>query len=187
MESHKVNYQRLLHEQQARGVETIAPIHLDYTKMAFSKTFKVYDTSMTSGGPSHWGYADSPFEGHDSYMVQSSNVDSSLLGEGSFAMLKNHRYVDFQLEVDLLAKNDGSIGVAFRVQDNFNFYLFTMNSRHSNKQLLKVQDGILHVLATNPDEGYQKNNWTHIQVSAMHHSINISCDGKAILRLVHAL
>ncbi|KAK1932758.1 LCCL domain containing protein [Babesia divergens] len=184
VESHKVNYQRLLHEQQAKGVETIAPIHLDYTKMAFSKTFKVYDTSMTSGGPSHWGYADSPFEGHDSYMVQSSNVDSSLLGEGSFAMLKNHTYVDFQLEVDLLAKNDGSIGVAFRVQDNFNFYLFTMNSRHSNKQLLKVQDGILHVLATNPDEGYQKNNWTHIQVSAMHHSINISCDGKAILSIL---
>ncbi|CDR96876.1 LCCL domain containing protein, putative [Babesia bigemina] len=183
-ESHKTNYERLLHEQQAKGVESEAPITLDYTKMAFSKTFRVYDTSMTSGGESRWGYSDAPFEGHQSYMVQSSDVDSSLLGEGAFAILNNRRYFDFDLKVDVLAKNDGAVGVAFRVQDQFNFYLFVMNSRQSHKQLIKVQDGVALVLATNPDEGYQKNKWIAVDISATSNSVVIKCDDKTILRVL---
>ncbi|GIX61057.1 F5/8 type C domain-containing protein [Babesia caballi] len=183
-ESQKANYQRLLHEQQAKGVETGTAVALDYTTMAFSKTFRVHDTSMTSGGQSRWGYSDSPFEGHESYVVQSSDIDSSLPGEGAFAMLNNRRYFDFDLEVDVLAKSEGSVGVAFRAQDQFNFYLFSMNSRLSNKQVLKVQDGVTHVLATNPDQGYQKNKWIHVRISATGNSIEIECDGKSVLRVL---
>ncbi|GFE53259.1 F5 8 type C domain containing protein, putative [Babesia ovis] len=183
-ESQKTNYQRLLHEQQAKGVESESPIVIDYTQMAFSKTFKIHDTSMTSGGESRWGYSDSPFDGHASYMVQSSDIDSSLLAEGAYAMLKDRRYFDFDLDIDLLAKNEGSIGLAFRVQDQFNYYLFSLNSRHSNKQLIKVQDGVTHVLATNPDEGYKKNTWIHVHISATGNSIEVTCDGKSILRVL---
>ncbi|KAK1444639.1 LCCL domain containing protein [Babesia gibsoni] len=183
-ESHKTNYQRLLHEQKAKGIESNDPLQMDYTKMAFSKSFKIYDTNMTSGGPSRWGYSDAPFEGHATYMVQSSSIDSSLIGEGSYAMVTNHRYFNFDLKADVLAKNEGLIGIAFRVQDQFNFYLFVMNSRHSNKQLLKMQDGVVHVIATNKDEGYEKNKWMNVHISVDHNTIDIRCDGVNILRVL---
>ncbi|ORM41917.1 uncharacterized protein BXIN_0474 [Babesia sp. Xinjiang] len=183
-ESLKTNYLKLLHDQQAKGVETETPIVMDYTTMAFSKTFRVHETSMTSGGQSYWGYSDSPFDGHSSYIVQSSDIDSSLPGEGAFAIFKNRRFFDFDLNIDLLAKSEGSIGIAFRVQDKFNLYLFVLNSRHSNKQLLKVQDGVTHVLATNPDEGYKKNKWINVQISVKGNSFDIVCDGKIILKVL---
>ncbi|EDO08197.1 LCCL domain family protein [Babesia bovis T2Bo] len=183
-ESQKSNYQRLLHEQQAKGVESEAPLVMDYTTMAFSRTFKIHDTSMTSGGQSRWGYSDSPFDGHMSYIVQSSDIDSSLLGEGAYAMLKDRRYFDFDITVDLLAKNEGSVGIAFRSQGHFNYYLLLLNSRQSNKQLLKVQEGVTHVLATNPDDGYKKNTWIKVNISATGNLIEVTCDGKRILKVL---
>ncbi|AFZ79194.1 bromodomain containing protein [Theileria equi strain WA] len=180
-EFQKTMYEKLLADEEGKSVDISDDFKLDYTKMPFSKTFKIHDTMMSSGGPSHWGYSDSPFEDHNNYIVQSSDINSNIKAEGTFAFLKHYTYFDFDMNIDLLSKYEGSIGVAFRVQDQFNYYLFVMNYNESYKQLLKVQDGIVLVLSTNPDGGFTSNKWTNIKISVSHSQITIHSNENIIL------
>lgn len=181
LDSSRMLYSNLLTDEKNKTVDVSSDFELDYHKMPFSKTFTVHDSSMASG-KSNWGYSNSPVEGHESYVAQSGDLDSELISEGSFAFLNHFKYFDFEISLDVLATNEGSIGLAFRVHDQFNFYLFVMSYFNSNKQLIKVEDGVPHVLATNPDEGYNKMQWYNVKIKCTHYYTEVHCDNRLIFR-----
>uniref|UniRef100_A0A3B0NBX7 Ricin-type beta-trefoil lectin domain/F5/8 type C domain/LCCL domain containing protein, putative n=1 Tax=Theileria annulata TaxID=5874 RepID=A0A3B0NBX7_THEAN len=183
LDSSKMLYSNLLTDEKNKTIDVSSDFELDYHKMPFSKTFTVHDSSMANG-KSNWGYSNSPVEGHDSYVAQSGDLDSELIAEGSFAFLNHFKYFDFEISLDVLATNEGSIGLAFRVHDQFNFYLFVMNYFKSNKQLIKVEDGVAYVLATNPDEGYNKMHWYNLKVNCTHYYTEVHCDNRLIFRVI---
>ncbi|KAK2196587.1 bifunctional Ricin B [Babesia duncani] len=180
-ESHRFVFEKMLRDESKKGIHGSNPISIDYKSMAFDKTFLVYDTTLTHGGGSNWGYSNSPLEGHDSFIVQQSNLDASQHGEGSYAFLKSVQYANFEMNVDILSRTEGKIGVAFHVQDHFNYYLLVLDYLDSTKRLIKVQNGIATVLATNHDEGYIKNQWMQIKIVLVDYIINVSCDNQPVL------
>lgn len=84
-------------------------------------------------------------EGHQS-LCQSSAVMPTVSGSfgiGAYAVLKEKRYYDFVLETDVLASGPGSIGVAFRVKDRKNMYLFEMRQVKKWSSTAKSFSGVI--------------------------------------------
>ena len=72
-------------------------------------------------------------DGHES-LCQSSAVIPKVPGSsgtGTYAILKNKRYYDFVLTGDIFVSGSGSVGIAFRVKDRKNMFLFEMRQVRS--------------------------------------------------------
>lgn len=62
-------------------------------------------------------------------MCQSSAVTPAVAGSssiGTYAILKDKKYYDAVLIADVRASGSGSVGIAFRVKDRKNMFLFEM-------------------------------------------------------------
>ncbi|UKK02164.2 hypothetical protein MACK_001519 [Theileria orientalis] len=183
LDSKRTLYANLLEDENSKNVDVASDFVLDYGTMHFSKTFSVYDSAMTSG-KSNWGYSNTPLDGRKAYVVQSGDSDSELVGEGSYAFINHFKYFDFDSSFDVMASGAGSMGIAFRAHDKFNFYLFRMNFADSNKQLIKVEDGVAQVLLTNPDEGYEKDKWYNVRIICEYYYISVYCNNQRIFRVI---
>jgi len=65
-----------------------------------------------------------------------------------------------------MTKAKGSIGVVFRMVDHFNYLAFEFNIDYAYKRIVKVQNGVKHVLFNLNDGGITLNNWFKIYIKA---------------------
>ena len=83
---------------------------LDYKTMPFSETFEVTDSKGAKNGPSSWGYTESAVGGHPNAVGQSSPIAGRHAGQGTFALLKGHRFYDTVLTANLYVSPGKSRG-----------------------------------------------------------------------------
>ncbi|TKA96143.1 hypothetical protein FAZ78_13075 [Cereibacter changlensis] len=102
-------------------------------------------------------------------------VDKVLLwrGEGS------EDWSGYRFDVTLTSTDNDEIGVVFYYQDADNHYRFTMNSQTQLRELVKVQDGVETVLATEA-AGYRFNDALDLGIVAAGGRIDILLDGKSV-------
>ncbi len=85
--------------------------------------------------------------------------------------LQGKEYYDFKLTLDLLYLSKGVAGVAFRVQNDFNYYCFIIDKNQGFKAIGKVINGKLTILKKIEDGGILINDW---------HSVIITVQGTKI-------
>nr|CEL74060.1 TPA: antigenic protein, putative [Toxoplasma gondii VEG] len=142
-------------EEQRLEEAGFSSFELNYETMPFSQTFAVYDTLRVKNGPSSWGYSEDTVAGHRNMIVQTSAIIGSHDGDGTFAMLKGHRFFDFIAQADLYAVGSGSIGVSFRMRDPNNMFLFEANRERGYKRLIRIDSGDAVIIAQRDDGGYE--------------------------------
>lgn len=96
----KVERQRL----NQIGFESFA---LNYTREAFHDVFEVFDSLRIAAGPSSWGYAEAPLDGHKTTVGQSSAVKGKRPTDGTIAFLKGHRFFDAVIHVEFYVRQNG--------------------------------------------------------------------------------
>jgi hypothetical protein len=79
--------------------------------------------------------------------------------------LTDKQLFDFEYSIDILTKSEGTIGVAFRIEDQFNYYAFAINKKQGTKSIIKVLNGKPSVLNTITDGGILLNEWLHVVVT----------------------
>eukprot|EP00918_Siedleckia_nematoides_P027385 GHVU01059055.1.p1 GENE.GHVU01059055.1~~GHVU01059055.1.p1 ORF type:complete len:278 (-),score=35.19 GHVU01059055.1:1230-2063(-) len=157
------------------------------------------DTIRTRHGPGQWGYVcmserfmDVPlqfpllwliryinsFMGKTNVIAQTSKIDSMLAkdpAEGSFLMLKHHKFYDFTLTMNINpGEGGGAVGVGFRVRDEKDMYFFEMTHKGKRmKRLFKIVQGEKHLLAQIEDGGYIGGSWHQIVIDATRDVIEI--------------
>lgn len=97
----KVERQRL----SQIGFESFA---LNSTQASFHDTFEVFDSLRSAAGPSSWGYAEAPLDGHKNTIGQSSPIRGKGPADGTFAFLKGHRFFDGVIHVEFYVRKDFS-------------------------------------------------------------------------------
>ncbi len=82
-------------------------------------------------------------------------------------MVKDRRYYDFELNVDVLSRTRGTFGVIFRVLNPFNFYAYIINIKRGYKQIFRVKNGRYHLIKHRKDGGLSQNMWYRIQITGI--------------------
>ncbi|KAL8273505.1 hypothetical protein Esti_002571 [Eimeria stiedai] len=188
----KVERQR----QSQIGFESFA---LNYTRASFNDTFETHDTLRTAAGPSSWGYAEVPLEGRRVTIGQSSPIRGKGPAEGTFAILKSHRFFDGVLHADFNVRctlgtchffstliflffpdaqafGKGTVGIAFRTRDPQNTFLLSFNAEEESIKLIRVEDGEASVVAK-AEEGspaYREAAWQRVRVELHHGHIKVA-------------
>ncbi|CBZ52611.1 hypothetical protein NCLIV_024000 [Neospora caninum Liverpool] len=164
-------------EEQRLEEAGFSSFELNYETMPFSRTFAVYDTLRVKNGPSSWGYSEDAVAGHKNTIVQTSAVLGSQDGDGTFAMLKAHRFFDFVAYADIYAVGSGSVGVSFRMRDPNNMFMFEANKERGYKRLLRIDNGDAIIIAQRFDGGYEDGKWYRVRIETTHGHIKV-CFGE---------
>ncbi|KAL8271299.1 hypothetical protein Esti_004738 [Eimeria stiedai] len=116
-------------------------------------------------------------------------------GTGTYSIVKNKAFYDFVLAADIYISGSGSVGVAFRVKDRKNMFLFEMkqvrklfidnfvvypllitNVQQGNggsKRLLRIVNGVPTETAKLEDGGYVEGIWYHVEVHGQLQRISV--------------
>lgn len=158
--------------------EGFSSFNFDYSAMTFPEAFEVYDSVRTNNGPSKWGYSEGPVEGHQNSIAQTSEIVGLAAGQGTYAMLKNHRFFDTVFSADFLARGSGIVGVTFRMKDFNNMFMLEINQKEKATRLLKIVDGEVHKIAESLNGGYLKEKWFHTRIETTQGQIKVSVGEK---------
>ncbi|KAH7650306.1 hypothetical protein FG379_003378 [Cryptosporidium bovis] len=141
---------------------------LNTEKMPFEDTFSVYDMPRTQKGPSDWGYTTTKINGRSKLLGQNSQImgSSEHSPRGTFANIKNRRFFDFSLNVDVYPPVSGIFGIAFRVRDLSNYYLLEFNHQEEIVRLLRIKEGITYVLETRENYKLPEKEFTKVEITA---------------------
>ncbi|KAH8741485.1 hypothetical protein FG386_000255, partial [Cryptosporidium ryanae] len=141
---------------------------LNTEKMPFEDMFSVYDMPRTQKGPSDWGYTTTKINGRSKLLGQNSQITGSSehSPRGTFANIKNRRFFDFSLNVDVYPPVSGIFGIAFRVRDLSNYYLLEFNHEEERVRLLRVKEGITYILETRENYKLPEKVFTKVEVTA---------------------
>ncbi|KAL8454506.1 hypothetical protein Emed_000227 [Eimeria media] len=115
--------------------------------------------------------------GHQS-LCQSSAVTPTVPGSsgtGTYSIVKNKSFYDFVLNADVYISGSGSVGVAFRVKDRKNMFLFEMKQQGNGglKRLLRIVNGVPTETAKLEDGGYVEGIWYHVEVRGQLQRISV--------------
>jgi hypothetical protein len=91
----------------------------------------------------------------------------------SFFILRNKRYFDFRLNLDLMSISENLLGVVFRFRDQFNYYAFLLNQKKGYKRLIKVSNGRYRKIAELRDGGLFLNDWFKVQIEVKTSNIRV--------------
>ncbi len=103
---------------------------LDYSKpkeKIFGKQFEIFDTKCDT--KSNWDIHSKEIKGRSKAIGITSRIYSLTQPSASMMLLHRKSFFDFNLNVDILVKDTGKAGIAFRIQNNFNYYAFLINKR----------------------------------------------------------
>eukprot|EP00921_Rhytidocystis_pertsovi_P010503 GHVQ01016898.1.p1 GENE.GHVQ01016898.1~~GHVQ01016898.1.p1 ORF type:complete len:488 (+),score=37.89 GHVQ01016898.1:4954-6417(+) len=164
-------------EEKRTSEEGFRSFKLKYGLVPFSDQWAVHDSIRIRHGPSSWGYKTSSIEGHNMTLSQGSPVEGMRDGQGTFIMLKGHRFFDTVFSLDFFAKGSGTVGVIFRMQDFDNFMSFEMSQKDGTKRLVRVLDGLRTVVSEITDGGFLEGTWFHVRVEVTQSKI-VVCFGK---------
>ncbi|KAL8438118.1 hypothetical protein ACSSS7_000483 [Eimeria intestinalis] len=154
----------------------------------------------TATGSSRWTLGEPRIGkrgGHQS-LCQSSAVTPTVPGSsgtGTYSIVKNKGFYDFVLTADVYISGSGSVGVAFRVKELKNMFLFEMKqvrnlksrilgitpclTKHvqqgngGSKRLLRIVNGVPTETAKLEDGGYVEGIWYHVEVRGQLQRISV--------------
>ncbi len=90
----------------------------------------------------------------------------------SFLVVKDKNYFDFDLKTEvMITEKTGKIGVVFRYQNLFNFYVFEVDPVNGKRSLIVYKYGKRRVLKSIRDGGIVQANWFKIFIRVRMHSI----------------
>ncbi|KAL8429816.1 hypothetical protein ACSSS7_006314 [Eimeria intestinalis] len=161
-------------ERQSQiGFESFA---LNYTRASFADTFETHDTLRTAAGPSSWGYAEVPVDERPVTIGQTSPIKGKGPADGTFAILKSHRFFDGVLHADFNAFEKGTVGIAFRTRDLQNTFLLSFDAEENKIKLIRVEDGETYVVAQAEEGGfaYREAAWQRARVELHHGHIKVA-------------
>ncbi|GAW82718.1 LCCL domain-containing protein [Plasmodium gonderi] len=146
---------------------------LNYETMKFSLHFHIFDSKLTKNVSSTWGYADTDILGHKNSIGQTSSISNIEISEGYYAKLKGFNFYDFEINVSMLSKGTGCMGIVFRAKDDFNFYLFDVCDKEGIKRLSKVENGNVDILKESYGEVTVNTRWNKYKIVTSHANIDI--------------
>ena len=135
--------------------------YLEEFNFLLEDLYEVYDNPSSINFPSHWKYTKSNLNGHLNAITQVSAIECVDLQKGctpTMLLLKYKDFYDCVIEISILMRGNGLVGVCFRVKDPFNFYIFEMKAGKF-KRIRKVIDGVSSVLIEIEDGGFKQNVW----------------------------
>lgn len=150
------------------------PFNLDMSKdkkILFDNIFTIYD--MKSQISSNWDKFASNIKGRTA-IGQNSMINSAKHTSASMLVLNNKEWYDMTLEVDILIKDNGTGGIAFRVLDSFNYYALIFDKVAGYKAIIKVVNGIRTDLQIVNDGGLIINDWHKVKISLSAANIYVS-------------
>lgn len=92
---------------------------------------------------------------------------------------KNGNWGDQVIEATLRSMDKDTIGLSFRQQDPDSQYLLTLDNATNTRQLIRIEDGVRSVLATETG-GYRFNDAFDLRIAVVGGSIAVSMDGVAL-------
>ncbi|HEY9037485.1 MAG TPA: hypothetical protein VIN05_00885 [Roseovarius sp.] len=107
-------------------------------------TYRIVDAGLAISGPSQWAVTGGE-------IVQTANIHSgpsfgtTVARHGTMALTGLPRR-NIRLTVGMTSTDDDAIGAVFRVEDDRNYYRFSMDRERSYRRLVKVVDGTATVL-----------------------------------------
>ncbi|MFT3688406.1 hypothetical protein [Paenirhodobacter sp.] len=110
---------------------------------------------------------------HEGALFDQSNQTDNLV------VWKDGDWDDQIIEATLRSMDNDTMGLAFRHQDPANQYLLTLDAETNTRQLLRVQDGVTTVLATETG-GYRFNDAFDLRINVVGGTIAVSMDGVAL-------
>jgi hypothetical protein len=111
--------------------------------------------------------------------VQTSNIGSSDNSIGTFALYTKGSWTDYTASVNVTSADDDSIGVMFRYHDNANYYRFSWKADNTRRQLEKIRDGIVTVLAQDAVP-YVPGRTYGLKITAKDSALQVHIDGQLI-------
>jgi hypothetical protein len=150
------------------------------------------DEAGTSNAPSAWAISNGA-------LVQSSNIGSSDNTIGTFALYTKggssdsllttasssdslytkESWTDYIASVNITSADDDFIGVMFRYHDNANYYRFSWKSKNTGRQLEKIQNGVVTVIAQDSEQ-YVTGRTYGLKISAKGNSLQVHIDGQLV-------
>ena len=92
-------------------------------------------------------------------------------------------FADGQLSLEIASSDNDGFGVAFRLTDAEEHYLFAMDAQRSFRVLAGKRGNVYRVLAHN-DRGYQANRWYQLRIVLDGPRITVFVDGEKDLEAV---
>lgn len=113
---------------------------------------------------SNWDVYKEKIKGRAQAVGITSNIYSKNQVWGSLLKINGREYNDFNLNIDILLKSKGVVGVAFRMRDEYNYYAFIIDKTKGVKTLSLVKNGKARILHQIKDGGILLDNWHRINV-----------------------
>jgi hypothetical protein len=120
----------------------------------------------SSKGKSYWDYYKPHAKGHINVIHQKSESLDDIVG--SQLILLNKDFYDFELRLTAnIFDEDGTLGILFRHQNAFNFYVFEVSRKDKGfKRVRKFINGKPEVLAFKSDGAYLPEKWLTFRIIA---------------------
>ncbi|AFZ81067.1 hypothetical protein BEWA_004750 [Theileria equi strain WA] len=147
--------------------------------MGQAPIFKVFvqETSNGTKGRPSWTTSELNVRGTTELTIsQMSEIlpPNNIVG-GTYLFLRNRKFYDFIFSAALYAGSSGTIGLAFRIVDMDNYYLFQMKQANGGyKRLIRVTDGAPYEIARIEDGGYIEEVWYTVRIETRQSRLMIS-------------
>ena len=128
-----------------------------------NKEWYAYDYLISRKGPSQWMVTNKNLKGKPTSVLQTSPI-WSIKKIASIYYLKYRRYYDFKLNLDVMVRESGKIGVIFRMKDPFNYYALEISQKRGYKRFIKVVNGRSRIIEMIKDGGIFQSQWFRIQI-----------------------
>jgi hypothetical protein len=148
-------------KRRLRKLNRFKEYKIDYER--FNKDWRVYDSLKSTQNPSKWIKTNENLKGKSAAIIQTSNI-SRRRKIASIYYLKYLRFYDFKLNLDVMVRNSGKVGVVFRMKNPFNYYAIEISQKRGYKRLVKVVNGRYHILEIIKDGGIFQAEWFRIQI-----------------------
>lgn len=153
----KEQKQKLL--KQKINLNKVTAFNEDYLS-SFEKNWHISQELRKSDDSYTWSYKKQMVLNHTSFIECSQNSQSNF---SSFLLLKNKMYYDAIFRFSFLSLDFGLLGVVFRYQDAFNYYILefsrSVDSSQNFKRIRKIKNGISEDLFKINDGGFLENTW----------------------------
>ena len=142
---------------------------VDYNNL--NEYWMVFDSFKSKNYPSNWITTTSQLQGKSQAIFQTKPITSASIA--SFYVLKYKKYFDFKLNLDLMTRNNLSLGVVWRFKNPFNFYALEISQKLGIKRVLRVVNGKYTVLDNIKDGGIFQNQWFKAQITMIKQTVII--------------
>nr|CEL73646.1 TPA: F5/8 type C domain-containing protein [Toxoplasma gondii VEG] len=137
--------------------------------LEFYDVFEVYN-SKTAIGTGNWRVGEAPAGGRGGRSILSQTAvvapaNRGVAAVGTYASVRNKRFFDGIFSTDVYISGSGSAGIAFRMKDFENMFLFEMRQSNGGfKRLLRIVDGKPVEVSRVDDGGYLEGKWYTVRI-----------------------